>query len=244
MKALLVVDNDVVARLASFYLRPLGLDSIRYRDPLKALDNLEEIDPDAVVMSARDFPRHWKSIVVNVRTVRPKTECAIILLKGEFFPFEEAAKAAYLGVNGVVREDFSDRAELSRFQQILKRYVEVDEARVSDRHQPSEWDRLDFAFSHPLSLAPIAGRIETISTTGLSFIADYPALVADLETGAAIEDGSLRVDADILPCPCRLVRNGAVMAFKFEGWDAPSSAKLENYLKARTEREITGLLKK
>ncbi|MCK7479656.1 MAG: hypothetical protein M0C28_21830 [Candidatus Moduliflexus flocculans] len=46
--------------------------------------------------------------------------CVFILLKGEVFPFEEAAKAAHLGVNGVVKEDLGDRAELSRFQQILE----------------------------------------------------------------------------------------------------------------------------
>jgi CheY-like chemotaxis protein len=244
MKALLIVENDDIAKLASFYLRPLGLDTIRYRDPLKALDNLEELEPDALIMSARDFPRHWKSIVVNIRATRPKTECIIIILKGEYFPFEEAAKAAYLEVNGVVKEDFSDRSELSRFQKILKRYVEVDEARASDRLEPGEWDRLDFAFGHPQSMATISGRIETISLTGLSFIADYPALVADLEPDTLIQDGSLRVDRDILACPCRIVRNGAIMAFKFEGMAKSDVDKLDSYLKSRTDREINRLLKR
>ncbi|TFG84877.1 MAG: PilZ domain-containing protein [Spirochaetales bacterium] len=244
MKALLIVENDDIAKLAGFYLKPLGFDVIRYRDPLKALDNLEEIDPDAVIMSARDFPRHWKSIVVNIRSFHEKTDCIVIILKGEFFPFEEAAKAAHLGVNGVVREDFADRSELGRFQKILKRYIEVDEARISDRQQPDEWDRLDFTFGHPRTLALVSGRIETISATGLSFLADFPALVADLEPGDMIEDGSLRVDRDIVPCPCVVVRNGAVMAFKFDSMESKDLAELEQYLKSRTERQITGLLKK
>ncbi|MBN2874657.1 MAG: PilZ domain-containing protein, partial [Spirochaetales bacterium] len=124
MKALLVVEDDSVAEIVQYYLQPLGLDVIRYHDPLKALDNLDEILPDAVVMSARDFPRHWKTLVVNLRASRPKSACAIILLKGAYFPFEEAAKAAYLGVNAVIKEDLSDRAEMDRFQQVLKRYVD------------------------------------------------------------------------------------------------------------------------
>ena len=43
MKALLLIDNDRAADLARFYLRPLGFEPIRYRSPLKALDNLDEI---------------------------------------------------------------------------------------------------------------------------------------------------------------------------------------------------------
>ena len=244
MKALLVIADDSVAGLAGFYLKPLGLDIIRYRDPLKALDNLEEIEPDAIVMSARDFPRHWKSIVVNVRATRAKTACTVIILKGDWFPFEEAAKAAYLGVNGVVREDFGDRLELERFQQIIKRYVEVDDSRVSDRQAPGEWDRLDFMFSHPRSLAPISGRIETISSTGVSFIPDLPALAADLEPGTVIDDASLRVDRSIYACPCKVVRNGAVMAFSFGDMVPEEREALAGYLRARAEREMRGLLKR
>ncbi len=75
MKALLVVEDDAIADAVRYYLQPLGLDVIRYRDPLKALDNLDEINPDAVIMSARDFPRHWKTIVVNLRATRPKSAC-------------------------------------------------------------------------------------------------------------------------------------------------------------------------
>lgn len=244
MKALLIIADDSIAGLAGFYLKPLGLDIIRYRDPLKALDNLEEIDPDAIVMSARDFPRHWKSIVVNVRSTRAKTACAIVILKGDWFPFEEAAKAAYLGVNGVVREDFGDRVELERFQQIIKRYVEVDDARISDRQAPGEWDRLDFVFGHPVTLSPISGRIETISSTGISFIPDLPSLTADIEPGTVIEDASLRVDRSIIACSCKVIRNGAVMAFSFTTMAQQDSETLSGYLKARAEREMRGLLKR
>ena len=158
MKALLVIESDRIADIARFYLRPLGFETIRYRNPVKAIDNLEEIDPDAIIMSARDFPRHWKVLVQAVRAERDKDQCVIVLLKGEGFPLEEAAKASYIGVNGVVKDDLDDRREQGRFQQLLKRYMVVDDERAADRIMPSAWDRLDFMFSHPSSLAPIAGQ--------------------------------------------------------------------------------------
>jgi len=241
MKALIVVEDDAVADIVRFYLQPLGLDVIRYRDPLKALDNLDEISPDAVVMSARDFPRHWKAIVVGIRANKPKSACAIILLKGEFFPFEEAAKAAYLGVNGVIKEDLSDKSELDRFQQILKRYIEIDDSRVLDRHIPGPYDRLGFVFSHPVTLMPIAGAIETISSLGLSFVPESTVMVADLEPGIIIEDASLRVDTRIMHIRCRLMRTGTVMAFLFECGDEERNV-ISTYLAGRAEREIRALL--
>ncbi len=192
-------------------------------------------------MSARDFPRHWKAIVVDLRASRPKSACAIILLKGDFFPFEEAAKAAYLGVNGVIKEDLSDKAELDRFQQILKRYIEIDDSRVLDRHIPGPYDRLGFVFCHPVTYLPITGVIETISSVGLSFVPESTVMVSDLEPGLVIEDASLRIDREILSVRCRLMRTGSVMAFVFESGDEERNA-ISTYLAGRAEREIRALL--
>jgi CheY-like chemotaxis protein len=243
MKVLLVVDDDRVSELLRFYLRPLGFEIVRYRNPIKALDNIEDVEPDAVVVSARDYPRHWKPIAVATRAAYPKERCAIILLKGDVFPFEEAAKAMHLGVNGVVRDALDDREEVDHFQRLLKRYVDVDEGRRSERVTPSRWDRLDFVFSHPRSLAPITGRLDTVSVGGLSFAPDAPALVADLEAGQTVPDCSLRVGADILPVSCRIVRAGKVFAFAFAELPEDRRRQLETYLKDCPERRMRALLK-
>lgn len=242
MKALLIVEDDAIADIVKFYIHPLGLDIIRYRDPIKALDNLDEIAPDAVIMSARDFPRHWKTIVVDVRASRPKSACAIVLLKGAYFPFEEAAKAAYLEVNGVIKEDLADKAELGRFQAILKRYIRLEDARASDRYVPCGWDNLGFAMSHPFTFMPIPGKIEVLSTSGLSFVPDSPALVADIEPGTVIEDASLRIGDRILTLPCRLQRNSGTLALSFE-CDDDTRQIIADYLAAGPEREMQSRLK-
>jgi hypothetical protein len=54
MKALLIVEDDSIADIIRFYLKPLGFDVLRYRNPLKALDNLEEIGAGSHKVSARD----------------------------------------------------------------------------------------------------------------------------------------------------------------------------------------------
>jgi hypothetical protein len=242
MKALLVVEDDDVAEMVRCNVQPLGLDIIHYRDPIKALDNLDEILPDAVIMSARDYPRHWKTIVVDIRASRPKAACVIILLKGDYFPFEEAAKAAYLGVNGVIKENISDPAELDRFVQIIRRYIQIDDSRLSDRHVPGPTDRYGFVFSHPETFLTITGIIETISSEGLSFFPESRALVADLEAGSIIEATSLRIDDKILSFRCKLIRNEVMMAIAFE-CDESQRAVITSYIAGRAEREMRALLK-
>jgi hypothetical protein len=242
MKALFLIESDRIADIARFYLKPLGFEVIRYRNPVKAIDNLAEISPDAIVISARDFPRHWKILAQMVRAEKNKDECVIVLLKGEAFPLEEAAKAAYLGVNGVVKDDLDDRREQGRFQQLLKRYIVVDEDRAADRIMPSAWDRLDFIFSHPHSLAPISGRLEAISSTGLSFVPDAPALASDLAAGDLIEDCSMRVGKDIIGLSCIVVHADRVLGLEILNIADDDRSRLEDYLASCPEREMEAIL--
>jgi hypothetical protein len=244
MKALLLIEDDATAEIAKFYLKPLGFEAVRYRNPLKALDNLGEIEPDAIILSAADYPRHWKVIAQAVRAEKSKEDCVLILLKGERFPFEEAAKAAYLGVNGVVRDKLDDCSEQVQFQRLLKRYVTVAEARLEERLAPAPWDRLDFMFSHPESLAPIAGKVENVSATGLSFLPDNPAMTADIGKGAMLEDCSLRVGDRILSLSCRVARSDKILGLAIEAMEEEERAFYEAYLASRPEREMEALLKK
>ncbi len=244
MKALLLVESDAVADLARFYLKPLGFEAVRYRNPLKALDNLEEVAPDAVILSARDYPRHWKVIAAAIRAERPKESCVLILLRGDNFTFEEAAKAVAIGVNGVLREDLGDRHEQTRFQRLLKRYIAVEESRASERLAPAEWDRLALMFSHPTSLAPIAGRLETVSKNGFSFIPDSLAAVADLAVGDILEDCSLRAGDRILSLSLEIVRMDRALGLSIRHMTDEEHTYFEAYLEASPEREMRALLKK
>jgi hypothetical protein len=242
MKALLIIESDRIAELARFYLRPLGFETIRYRNPVKAIDNLEEISPDAIVVSARDFPRHWKVLAQAVRAEKPKDQCVIILLKGEAFPIEEAAKATHIGVNGVLRDDLDDRREQGRFQALLKRYIVVEDDRSAERIQPSSWDRLDFMFAHPETLAPISGKLEAVSPSGLSFVPDLPAIAADLSPGDLIEDCSMRVGAYILELSCKVAHAGRVLGLEIESIADDDRSRLEEYLASCPEREMQAIL--
>jgi hypothetical protein len=148
MKTILVMENQETQNRIKGSLGPLGFDFISYQNPVKALDNLDEIKPDLIIFSAEDFPRHWKPFLSFYRIQKSKEEGVFILLIGEEFPEEEAEKATVLEINGMI-ESSLDQGSLETLQDILARYNLLPEIR-GDRRYPSSWMReIDFAFIHP-----------------------------------------------------------------------------------------------
>src|SRR6056297_3862262 len=108
MKTILVIEDQETKERISRHLMPLGFDFIHYLNPVKALDNIDEIEPDLVIFSAEDFPRHWKPFIRLLRAKHSKEEAVFILLTGENFSSEEASKATILDVNGMISAQLDD----------------------------------------------------------------------------------------------------------------------------------------
>ena len=62
MKALVISDREEIINHVTPLLKEKGFDLIHYRWIIKALDNIEEIQPDIIVLSAMEYPRHWKTL--------------------------------------------------------------------------------------------------------------------------------------------------------------------------------------
>jgi hypothetical protein len=230
MKLLLVLGSDDTYNLISLYVRPLGFEMIRYYNVLKAMDNIDETDPSAIIISARDFPRHWKPMVQFVRSERPKDLCPIILLKGDQFPLEETSKAFYLGVSGIVDESLNNSAEIDRLQGILGRYIPVDEKRKARRYQIKKWQRFNFIFASPRDKTIVTGEVKTISAGGLSFYPDHSALMKDIRLNMELSECSLRAGDNILSPVCRMARTGRIISLEFVAFPDDEQEILEQYL--------------
>jgi hypothetical protein len=206
MKLLVILASDGIFKTISENINPLGFDCIRYQHVLKALDNIDEVDPTGVIISAGDFPRHWKIVVQFIRYERDKETCPIIILKGKDFSLEEASKAFYLGVNGVVAENLSNPVEIDRLQKVLGRYVDIADKRRNSRYHLEPWTDIGFCSVTPLNRRLITGQVKTISNNGLSFRPEPSLNLDDLTSNLELAECSLRLGKDILNPICRLVR--------------------------------------
>jgi hypothetical protein len=230
MKLLLVLGSDKTFDNMSLFLKPLGFELIRYRHVQKAMDNIDEIDPVGIIISAKDFPRHWKTMVRFVRYDRPKNECPVIILKGDVFPEEEINKAMALEVNGLVLESLENPGETEKIQTLLARYVSVEDKRKNRRYRPENWSRFGLVFSNPRDEKFITGTVKTVSSTGIAFEPDHPGLVNNLKADDEIQYCSLRAGDHILSPSCVMVRTGKILSMEFLLFPENEKETLDIYL--------------
>jgi hypothetical protein len=238
MKLLLIFGSDEILSLVSENIIPLGFDLIRYQQVLKAMDNIEEIDPAAIIISAEDFPRHWKTLAQFVRSNHSKSACPIILLNGPAFSVEDASKAFSLGVSGIVSCDLSRHSVMNQLQQILHRYVELEDKRRDNRFHIAGSREVGICAVNPLIKSLITGQVQTISFSGLSFIPNGAVPLYYLEENMELSECSLRIGEDFITPICRVVRAGSELSLEFIFLPDVDRILLDNYLEALPLQEF------
>jgi len=84
--------------------RNTGIEILHYAHPMKALDNLSELNPDYIVWNADDFPRHWKAVRASTMELEKSPHFAIV--SDHAVSDDEIKKAEALGVTPVFSEGF------------------------------------------------------------------------------------------------------------------------------------------
>lgn len=99
MKALLISDDESIVTPLDSYLKNHQFDTIIYKWLIKALDNIEEIKPDLIVISAAEYPRHWKTLVQFVKSGIGGDNVKIFLYEPSPLSDEDKLKARKLQVS-------------------------------------------------------------------------------------------------------------------------------------------------
>ncbi len=98
MKALLISDRKEIIDFVTPLLKNKGFDLIHYRWIIKALDNIEEIQPDVIVLSAGEYPRHWKTLAGFVQSGIGGNDVKVYLYETSPLSDEDKKKSEDLGV--------------------------------------------------------------------------------------------------------------------------------------------------
>lgn len=112
MKALVISDRSEIIDFVTPLLKEKGFDLIHYKWIIKALDNIEEIQPDVIVLSAEEYPRHWKILAGFVQSGIGGNGVKVYLYETSKLSVEDAAKADELGVKSFEKE-FKERQYVS-----------------------------------------------------------------------------------------------------------------------------------
>lgn len=106
MKALVISERAEIIDFVTPRLKEIGFDIIHYKWIIKALDNIEEIQPDVIVLSAGEYPRHWKTLAGFVQSGIGGNDVGVYLYETTPLSDEEDKKALELGVRNFT--DFYD----------------------------------------------------------------------------------------------------------------------------------------
>lgn len=229
MKALLIADSDISVDSLARCIKPYGFDVIRYRSAVKALDNITEIEPDAVFISTGDFPRHWKTIAQFIRADTEKDKTIVVLLTNERFTGEDADKAVHIGVQAIIDEQCRKVDDQERLTKIFSRYKPTAEPREPFVYEDIG-ERAVFLFTNPVNDTIITGKVEGLSRTEIRFRPDAPSATSELVAGDILEQCSLKLDASVIMPKCRIVRNGNVIQLDFDDIRETDAAVLESFI--------------
>jgi hypothetical protein len=216
MKAIIISDDNEVIRKINNTLISHSFDTIIYRWLLKALDNIEEIRPDVVIISTCDYPRHWKTFTQFAKSGISGTEPQIILYTPTFFPHAETEKAIMLGIKGTFSS--VNEAGLERFVSILNARTPVcaeqtvKTAEVSVMQIQKKYFGL--IFTHPNTEAFVTGTVLSYKDNLINFLPDIPLLAQGLAEGDHICEVSFRVDNDYAYCTADIISTGKTIWLK------------------------------
>ena len=154
MKALIISEDESVYSTLDNILKKASYDTIIYKWLLKALDNIEEIRPDLIVVSSSEYPRHWKTLVQFVKSGIGGDNVDIYLYKPTPVSSEDEEKAKILGVTGCFNK-------FEEFEGLVNTGVSTSSTTPNPIPEPVEGaipNTGHFMFTHPKTKKFISGK--------------------------------------------------------------------------------------
>ncbi len=169
MKALIISEDENVYSVLNSVLQKAGYDTIIYKWLLKALDNIEEIRPDCIVVSSSEYPRHWKTLVQFVKSGIGGDEVQVYLYEPNPMSSEDEEKARILGIT-----DYFTSLEPGVLEEIFGKTEEplptVENIVQSEPEKEEEKNEGHYMFTHPVSGKYVSGKFFEYNGTTLSCV--------------------------------------------------------------------------
>ncbi len=230
MKAILISEVLEPEEKIKPILDKYGFDLIHYRSPLKAMDNLTEISPDALIINAIDFPRHWKVISQHIRWDKPKESVLLILLTDSSFSKQDQDKASESGIQAMLPTQDNFLEVLPEIKKVFDKYktVSVDDSLALkndaenitsnlDKEKASKdySSRVKCVFVNPNQNTVVTGIVKDITEHYMVFSPDFIDSTNDMEENSIIDDLILQINANQIISKCCLKSNAETMEFSF-----------------------------
>ncbi|HZK20131.1 MAG TPA: hypothetical protein VFC68_05330 [Treponemataceae bacterium] len=186
MKALIAAETESLINKYKILLEKNNYATIIYRWVLKAVDNLEEINPDIILISVSDYPRQWKTVVQYVRTIFTPTAPTIYLISEKELSEEDEEIAQVLNCKKITTETFNT---------IHYDSENIDEKTTEEADEKETIFLNTFAFNHPKTGLLISGTVKHYNSPLFTFIPNDKKDISSLRFGIKIANATLDYDS-------------------------------------------------
>ena len=141
-----------------------------YANPIKALDNIEELSPDIVFWNAASFPRHWK-LLIPIYGISSSKAGKLVIFADTQLDETEIEKAEALGVADIIQTGISGPESQDLIPSIMPdmKASSPKPGALSAQYRPQKSDKLAMTMTHPLSFKLIQGQVLALSSNSLLF---------------------------------------------------------------------------
>ncbi len=207
MKALLIAEDEQTVAAIVPAIKKAGAEVIVYRWLLKALDNVEEIAPDAVVISTAEYPRHWKTFVQFTKSGIGGVVPKVILYNSRPMDDKEKSKARSLGVFGMIQS--LDADGLEELENYLTGKKGSDFASAAHNS-----NKFEFVFTNPKSKCLVTGVVNRCEGGRIEFTSDVEDFVQNLQEGDAIKNATFGENKIYKYVGAKVLSNGKFLELK------------------------------
>ena len=233
MKILLIADDEILKKKLSDHFKPKGYSIVHYKNPLKGMNNFEEIEPEFVIFNSTDFPRHWKIANYFLKQDIPHINPVFLLLVNKDFPMEEVCKGVYLGVDAIISDEYENDDYLKHLEDLFGRFYSSQMSIKTPLLLETPESRIDFMFMNPDNFQLATGKLSELSLNGAGFKPDDPKAVFPLAKGTILEGCSLRTEEGIITIKAEIISNSGIMDLSFISFSENGEDLLEKYIKSK-----------
>lgn len=224
----LVSESQDKSKTLVKFFKEQSIDIIHYSSPMKALDNLAEIRPDAIVIDTIDFPRHWKVITQYVRYSNSKNDVVVILIVNGLFSAFEVDKAISIGVQGIINIDTPNEVVVNNIKDILSKYKSATFKTRQDFDEEFSSSDCSFLFVEPETDCIVTGKVKDLHSDSLLFIPDVD--TEGVGKDDVLKNCSLKIRDKIIMPYCRVVEAGDYLNLEFVDLKEEDSKIIEELL--------------
>lgn len=197
MKALVISDDSNIINACDDFLNAKGFDTIIYRWMLKALDNIEEIRPDCIIISSSEYPRHWKTLVQFVKSGIGGDNIAVYLYEPKPLSEGDLKKAQMLGITGYFTS-FSKK-QLANLSASLDNFFGLDMIQEQNI-VPSREESGSIMFTNPVTKQFVSGKYTSYDLNKIVCELDFDDFYNELNINTEIPLCSYSYNSENLDC--------------------------------------------